>query len=410
MGEESAFLPSCAFAYNIRVVEAEVASIKGSLAHRRIGINAQLLTSEASYRHAGVSRYIDNLLRNLVCEGLEGDYTVFLSQRSALTLPYRQIRSRFPTHSPWFRIFWEQCLLPVRLRSLGIELLHSPVNIQPMFLPCKGVVTVTDLSFVAFPESFKPFQRFYQTFFTRLSARRATHLIAISAHTAHDLSRLWGISAERISVAYPGVDDAYHPIVEPSVVSTFCCRRGLPDKFFLFVGTLEPRKNLVMLLQAYAAFRDYVQTGYKLVLAGGRGWLYQPVLAAVEQLGLKDDVIFPGFIPENELPLWYNAADAFVYPSVYEGFGLPPLEAMACGTPVIASNASSLPEVVSDAGLLVDPHSVDSWAAALTQVANAKALRAELSARGLARVRQFSWARMARETAQVYRNVLAGGV
>jgi len=145
------------------------------------------------------------------------------------------------------------------------------------------------------------------------------------------------------------------------------------------------------------------------VLAGGKGWLYQPTLALVEELGLQDDVVFPGYIPEDALPLWYNAAEVFVYPSLYEGFGLPPLEAMACGTAVIASNASSLPEVVGDAGLLATPEDVDEWYAALCQLTRDSDLRALLAKKGLARSKEFTWTRMAQQTAQVYQNVLAGG-
>jgi glycosyltransferase involved in cell wall biosynthesis len=145
------------------------------------------------------------------------------------------------------------------------------------------------------------------------------------------------------------------------------------------------------------------------VLGGGKGWLHQPIFAAVEELGLQDDVIFPGFIPEHELPLWYNAADLFVYPSLYEGFGLPPLEAMACGTPVVVSSASSLPEVVGDAGILVDPHRPEEWTEALFLLCQDAALRVDLGWRGQQRAQQFSWTRMARETIQVYQDVLSRG-
>jgi glycosyltransferase involved in cell wall biosynthesis len=162
-----------------------------------------------------------------------------------------------------------------------------------------------------------------------------------------------------------------------------------------------------MLLRAYAEFRKVTNSACRLVLGGGQGWLQQPIFAAIEELGLQDSVVLPGYIPEDELPLWYNAADVFVYPSLYEGFGLPPLEAMACGTPVIASNASSLPEVVGDSGVLVDPHQPQQWATALAQLCQDADLRAELGWRGMQRARQFSWSRMARETLQVYHLVLS---
>ena len=390
-------------------MEKGEASTSSSLARGRIAINAHLLAQEEGYRRAGVSRYIYNLLTHVLREDAEGDYTVFLNSRCALSLSCNQKCSRLPTYKPLARIFWEQFLQPLELGAEGVALLHSPVNVQPLFLPCKGVVTVTDLSFMVFPESFRNSQRLYQSLFTRLSVRRASHVIAISASTAQDLIRFFAVPAERITVTLPGVDAAYQPVQDDSRLASFRRLRDLPKRFILFVGTFEPRKNLLTLLQAYAEFRRQTRSDYKLVLGGGMGWLYQPVFAAVEELELQGDVIFPGFIPEDELPLWYNAADVFVYPSLYEGFGLPPLEAMACGTPVIVSDVSSLPEVVGDAALLVDPHKPDEWAAALSLLCRDADLRTDLVSRGLERAQEFSWTRMARETIQVYRDVLSGG-
>ena len=346
---------------------------------------------------------------NVLREDPEGDYRVFLQGDSALSLSSQEKRSRWPTYRPGIRIFWEQVLQPLEVRTEGIALLHSPVNVQPLFLPCKGLVTATDLSFMVFPQSFRTFQRFYQRLFTRWSVRRAAHVIAISSSTARDLTRFFAVPSAKVSVVFPGVDAAYQPILDAQVLADFRRQRHLPEKFILFVGTLEPRKNLLTLLQAYVQFRRQANTGHKLVLAGGRGWLYEPIFAAIEQLGLQTDVILPGFIPEDELPLWYNTADVFVYPSLYEGFGLPPLEAMACGRPVIVSNSSSLPEVVGDAALLVDPHRADQWVDALVLLCQDSGLRAGLAARGLERAREFTWTRMARETIRVYHRVLVGG-
>jgi glycosyltransferase involved in cell wall biosynthesis len=378
------------------------------IARRRIGINAHLLAQEESHRRAGISRYIHNLLLHLYRTDPESDYTVFLNNRCTLTLPYRQRHSRLPTRNPWWRIFWEQCVQPLEVRTAGIQLLHSPVNVQPLFLPCGSVVTVMDLSFMVFPETLRTPQRFYQRVFTRWSAQRANHLIAISNRTARDLNQFFAVPADRVSVVFPGVDTAHRPIKDEAKINHFRQRHSLPERFILFIGTLEPRKNLLTLLEAYAEFRRQTHTGHKLVLGGAPGWFYQPVLAAVEDLGLGTDVMFPGFIPDDELPLWYNAADVFVYPSLYEGFGLPPLEAMACGTPVIVSSASSLPEVVGDAALLASPHKPEEWAMALSSLCNDAGLRNALATRGPQRAQQFSWKRTARETAKVYRTVISG--
>jgi glycosyltransferase involved in cell wall biosynthesis len=260
---------------------------------------------------------------------------------------------------------------------------------------------------MVFPESFQVSQRRYQRLFTGLSARRATHLIAISRSTAQDLTKFFGVDPAKVSVVLPGVEARYKPLEAP-LVSEFRRRRSLPEKFLLYVGTLEPRKNLPTLIRAFASFRRG-HAGVKLALAGGRGWLYEPSLALVKELELQNDVLFPGYIAEDELPLWYNAAEIFVYPSLYEGFGLPPLEAMACGTPVIASDASSLPEVVGDAGLMAAPGDAEEWCAALSRLATDCDLRASLRQRGLARAKEFTWVRMAQQTVRVYQDVLAGG-
>ena len=361
------------------------------------------------YRHAGVSRYITGLLVHLGEVDPFGKYDIFLPARSTLSLPFLQHRSHLPTHKPWARILWEQLSLPWTVRASGLALLHSPVNIQPLMLPCLGVITVMDLSFRVYPETFKPLQRTYQTVFTRLSAHRAERVIAISAQTARDLTNWFAIPPGKITVVFPGVDSAFHPIQGSSVLDDFRRRRGLPQQFILFVGTLEPRKNLVMLVRAFAEFKKQAGTAHKLVLAGGKGWFYQPLLGIIAELGLESDVLLPGFVPEDELPLWYNSADVFAYPSLYEGFGLPALEAMACGKPVVVADSSSLPEVVGDAGVRLNPHDAEAWTTTLVRLCSDGELRADLGARALMRAQQFSWANMTQQTVQVYRDVLSGG-
>jgi glycosyltransferase involved in cell wall biosynthesis len=373
-----------------------------------VGINAHLLTAEESYRQAGVSRYIHGLLTHLPEADPEGRYTLFLNPRCAFASPLRQKRARIPTTAPWVRILWEQAILPVVARMELLDLLHSPVNIQPLSLPCRGVVTITDLSFLIFPQKFGAMKGLYQKVLTKRSCTSADHLIAISRWTAADVQQRFHVPAQRISVVYPGVGENYHPIQQTNVLA-FRSSHQLPERFMLFVGTLEPRKNLLVLLRAYAEFRRHSGADCKLVLVGGRGWLYEPILAAVEELGLVNDVIFPGFVAEAELPLWYNAAEAFLYPSLYEGFGLPPLEAMACGVPVVVSRASSLPEVVGDAGLLIDPERTGDWTEAMVRLATRPDLRHEFRSRGLVQAQRFSWQRAAEETVSVYRRTCSGG-
>jgi glycosyltransferase involved in cell wall biosynthesis len=380
-----------------------------------IGLNAQLLSLKPNYRSAGINRYIYNMLLGLSrCADTER-FTVFLSERNFPALEHFKNRlSCLPTNRPMIRILWEQFIQPWLVARSGIDLLHSMAFVTPLWPPCPSVTTIYDLSFLRYPHSFRTWNRLYLSTFTRLSSRKADHLIAISKSTARDIEHFFGVPPERISVIYCGVEPEYHPL-PPAEVERFRRARGLPDRMILYVGTIEPRKNLARLLEAYRLLlrsrknRNGGLNAPRLVIAGGKGWLYEDILARVEELGLSQDVMLPGYVPGGELPLWYNAAECFVYPSTYEGFGLPVLEAMACGTPVVTSNSSSLPEVVGEAGRTVSPENVEELAEMLGQVLGDGDLRAQMRQQGLGRAALFSWDRAARETIAVYNRVLNRG-
>ncbi len=407
-----------------------------------IGLNAHLLSLAETYRGAGINWYIHNLLTHLPRVDHDNRYTAFLGdgrfapstssghRSSGLALwntSYSNLDSveeaystglalklsRLPTSRPVVRILWEQVVQPFALRKERVDLLHALAFVTPLLSPCPMVVTIYDLSFLLYPESFKRFKRFYLGLFTRLSARRARRIIAISESTKRDVVRLLGVPPEKVEVIYCGIDEAFRPLAplppqswgERGEVAAFRSKRGLPERFILFVGTIEPRKNVTRLIEAFADLR-FAICDLRLVIGGAKGWFYQDVFARVEELGLEGQVMFPGYIPVSELPLWYNAAELFVYPSLYEGFGLPPLEAMACGTPVITANTSSLPEVVGEAGLTVDPLDVEGLAKAMRRVLGDEALRQEMRKRGLQRARGFSWTKTAQETVQVYQRAM----
>ena len=371
-----------------------------------VAINAHLLSGRNWYRSAGVHQYIYHLLRHLGHADDELRYTVLLGEGVLPPeVPLASLQSRWPTRRAAVRMLWEQLVQPRVLRRIKADLVHGPVFVGPLFTSCPVVVTIHDLSFIRFPYMFRPANRLYLTTLTRLSARRARRLIAVSTHAAGEATRLLGVPPQRVDVVYHGVDPAFRPFPTDEIAA-FRQRRGLPDRFVLFVGTLEPRKNLVRLVEAFARIRD---GRVRLVLAGGKGWLYDELFATVEALDLSEEVIFPGYVMSDELPLWYNAATVLAYPSVYEGFGLPVLEAQACGTPVLTAHASSLPEVAGDAALLVDPCDVEALAAGLHRLLTDETLRRQLRERGLAHAKQFSWPRAAQETARVYRRALLEG-
>ena len=374
-----------------------------------IGLNAHLLSLNQSYRGAGISWYQVNLLRQLArVSPAHLRYSAFLSdlafEEPSLTLH----RSRLPTRRPVVRILWEQFLQPVALRRAGVDLLHALAFVAPVAAPCPFVVTIYDLSFLRYPEAFRPFNRWYLSRFTARSVERAAAIITISESTRQDVIELLGASPERVHTIYCGVDRAFRPRPEAEV-ATFKASHHLPDSFILFLGTLEPRKNVDGLIRAYARWREQDKAAPPLIVAGGKGWYYTKIFELVERLNLTDFVRFPGYVPQQELSLWYNAASLFVYPSHFEGFGLPVLEAMACGTPVITSTVSSLPEVAGTDGAawLVDPTDNEALAEAMAQMMSQPDRRVDMSARGRARAAGFQWERTARETVAVYQKVLA---
>ncbi len=371
-----------------------------------VGVNAHLLSLAESYRSAGINWYILNLLRHLPEASTEIAYSVFLSDRRYSGVPGLQLqRSRLPTHRPLVRILWEQVLQPWAVHRAGVDLLHGPAFVGPLASACPLVITVHDLSFIFYPQGFRTLNRSYLQLLTRLSARRARRVIAVSHSTKRDLIQHYGLLPDKVDVIHNGVDASFRPL-SADQVAAFRTRAGLPDRFVLFVGTLEPRKNVARLIEAYARLP---KERPPLMLVGGKGWLYDDIFARVEALDLSDEVCFVGYVPAEDLPCWYNAAELFVYPSLYEGFGLPPLEAMACGTAVITSTASSLPEVVGEAGLLVDPAEPAALATAMEQVLSDRELRETMRAAGRVRAQDFSWQKTARCTVNSYQRACMPG-
>lgn len=375
-------------------------------ARAHIALNAHLLSGAASYRTAGIHGYLFNTLSRL--PGVDPDlaYTVFVGKgQLPVSSKWAVRRSFLSTENPAIRIVWEQLLAPLELAQVNPDLVHGMAFAVPFLWRGPSIVTIFDLSFLRYPQRLSLRRRYYLRMITRISASHARRVIAISESGRSEICALLGILPGKVDVALPGVAPEFRPLPVLQV-NSLRNKYRLPERFILYVGTIEPRKNLDTLLRAYAQIPGSREV--KLVLAGGKGWQSEQLSALIQELGLAQDVIIAGYVSNNELPLWYNASEVFVYPSIYEGFGMPVLEAMACGRPVVVSDSSSLPEVVGSSGILVSPTDTAGWAEALSTLLADSALRADFSARGRERARHFTWESTARATVEAYHKVLDG--
>ncbi|MEM7126712.1 MAG: exopolysaccharide biosynthesis polyprenyl glycosylphosphotransferase [Chloroflexota bacterium] len=377
-------------------------------------LNAQLLSTDKSYRSAGVSQYSQSVLKQLgqLSSGSSPQayrFSAFTSAQDFHTagieiyvddmLPFRQ-----GVQTPLERILWEQVRLPQHALDLQADMIHGLVNVLPLRSKIPGIVTIHDLSFLRLPNLFPWTKQKYLTYLCGQSAHNAEQIIAVSQQTADDLMHFFDIPAQKIHVVYNGVAEQFHP-VSLNEQEAFREQKGLPPRFILYLGTLEPRKNLELLVQSFAQWKTscpHESEDVKLVVAGGKGWFFDEIFAAVKELSLEEDVLFPGYIPAKELPGWYSAAELFVYPSRFEGFGLPVLEAMACGVPVLCSDTGSLVELVQDTAFTVPANDVDGLTAGLCELMANPGLCEDLRQRGLARSSLFSWEHTVQQTVTVY--------
>lgn len=362
----------------------------------------------------GIGRYTRELLRALAAHDPHNQYRVFFATERPITaanhpLPHAPANFRFthlPFHDIWLARLWHRARLPLLVNWLTgpIQLFHSPdFTLPPVQRDTRTLLTVHDLSFVRDPESAAPGLRTYLNQVVPRSVARADHILADSAATRDDLCELYRTPPEKISVLYSGVNPMFRPITDAAALQAVRAKYQLgAAPFILAVSTLQPRKNFARLIQAFARLPAPLRADLRLVIAGGKGWLYDAIFAEVEKQGLQKQVLFPGFVADADLPALLSAARVLAYPSLYEGFGLPILEAYACGTPVVTSTASCLPEVAGDAAWLVSPTDVDALAAALTEAIQNETLRAQRRTAGFARAREFTWDKAAEQLLGVY--------
>ncbi len=361
-----------------------------------IGIDARLVY----HTRAGIGEYTLRLTQALAKTFREHTFTLLQDRRSKQPLlEAANIRIAYTPVPSHHRL--EQLLLPWVVNRLATDVFHSPDFIPPLRRTGPSVITIHDLAFLIYPHFLtKDSARYYGQI--DRAVRRADCIIAVSESTKHDLIKKLGVSEDKIRVIYEAADPLFRPEPRPAALQHVQALFDIPEDYILFVGTIEPRKNIPGLLRAYRRLRDKYKLTPALVLAGAPGWLTEDVYKLVNDLALKPHCFFLGRVSNHDLFHLYNAALCLVHPAFYEGFGLTPLEAMACGTPVVVSNVSSLPEVVGDAGLLVDPKNDEEITVALWRVLTDSTLRDQLRVKGLQRAEAFSWERAARETMEVY--------
>jgi glycosyltransferase involved in cell wall biosynthesis len=317
---------------------------------------------------------------------------------------------------PWPRL-WTHLRLAVELHQHPPDVLFVPAHVLPLSCPVPAVVTVHDLGYRHYPEAHRPFDRWYLDWTTRRHTQVARHVIADSLATRQDLIDFYGANPDHIRVVYLGRDESLTSVTDPKIIAQTKARYHLEGDYLLYLGMLHPRKNLVRLVEAfYAAMLDLAGcgrsasnrnlSGLKLVIAGQRGWLYNAIFERVQRLGLTGRVVFPGYVADQDKPALLSGALAYVFPSLYEGFGLPILEAMACGVPVLTSNCSSLPEVAGEAALLVNPHNTTEIADGLIQLITNVTLRRQLVERGYRQLQTFSWPKAAAQVLEILENVI----
>lgn len=364
----------------------------------RIGIDAHQIGTQL----AGNATYITNLVEALAEIDRKNQYTLYVTEPE-IERRYAEWRENFSVrrivpHNPFIRIPFA---LNVELRRRPVDILFVQYNAPPL-APCRVVAAIHDISYEHLPETYRRRERFQMRLTIRHTAKKAAHVVACSEFSRQDLIETYQLPPEKITAIPLAAPEFFKPVRDFEQINQIRRKYDLSGDFILGVGSIQPRKNLVRLIEAYSILVRRNDATPPLVLVGKKAWLFEETLKAASAEDITELIRFTGFVPDEDLPALYTAAQFFVYPSFFEGFGLPPLEAMRCGTPVIAGNRTSIPEVVGDAGLLIDPFDTNAIANALEKLISDENLRAELSRKGLRRAEQFSWLETARRTLEVF--------
>ncbi len=362
--------------------------------HMNIAIN----TLGTSSLKVGTGRYAVNLIKELQLISKKTNYFIFVND---LNKDYYKSNKNFKLinvgrfgSNNFFRIFWEQFILPFKLKKLSISVLHSLGFVSPIIKTTKQIVTIHDTTFFTHSEHHTLLKRIYYKFIIPLCARKADLISADSENTKQDIIKLFKIDANKIKTIHLGVEEIFKKQVNNSVLK----KHNINKDYILFVGMIEPRKNIPNLIKAFSQIRKDLQ----LVIVGKKGWHYEEIFKLVEDSDLKQRIIFTGYVSDEELVHIYSSAKVFVYPSFYEGFGLPVLEAMACECPAITANISSMKEIAENAAILINPNSVKDIKNAVEKILSNTTLRNELIKKGLKRAKEFTWKNTAKKSLECY--------
>ncbi|PID84724.1 MAG: glycosyl transferase family 1 [Chloroflexi bacterium] len=378
----------------------------------KIGIDV----TSAVMQGAGIGRYTRELVQATLAADKANEYVLFSAPppddhalAQIFPLSRRITHKIAPVSEAWLYRIWYRARLPVAVQWFAgqVDLFHSPDFVLP---PVRGgiptLLTVHDLSFVHFPEVYPAILVNYLNKVVPWSVQRATHILADSAATKHDLMALWQVPDEKVTVLYSGVNAAFARVEDEGKITAVRQKYHLGEEpYLLSVGTVQPRKNYQMLIQAFAPLADHIP--HNLYIAGGKGWLYDEMMAEIEKQRLTERVRFIGFVDDEDLPTLYSGADLYLFPSIYEGFGLPMLEAMACGVPVIAADVSSLPEVGVETAVLLPPDAQTQWTQTIAAVLSSPHQQEQMIAAGYRRAQKFSWQKAANQLFGIYNTLLS---
>jgi len=365
-----------------------------------------LITTVMDSTKTGIGWYCYNLIKNMIKLDRSNEYILIHREKNDNYL-YKICKEELIPYPkiPVKKTIGNYIQLPLKLRKLNLDIVHEMSQIPPFLIDfeCGKLVTIHDLSAILYPETFDRLTVIFHRYILPQTLKKTDIVITDSYNSKKDIVKLLDFPEEKVEVVYLGVDEIFKPI---EVSENFLKKYNIVGPYILYVGTLEPRKNVPTLLKAFYKLKKKYNIPHNLVIIGKIGWKYQEIFRILKELKLQKYVILTGYVPRVDLPKFYSSADIFVYPSIYEGFGLPPLEAMACGCPVVTTNVSSLPEVVGDAGIMVSPYDVEMLATAIYNVLTDDSLRKTLSIKGLNRAKKFSWKKTAEKTLEIYRKFI----